>query len=176
MTTPTLTFRDATADDAEAVSALVESAYRGESSRAGWTTEADLLGGQRLDPDMALEMIQADDSRVLLACSAGELVGVVNIKREDEYAYFGSFAVSPAAQGAGLGRAILAAAQQRAVSEWGARGFRLTVIRQRADLIAFYERRGFALTGNTEPFPYGQPKFGEPKVDDLEFVEMVKVF
>jgi ribosomal protein S18 acetylase RimI-like enzyme len=84
------------------------------------------------------------------------------------------FAVTPDQQGAGIGRAVLAEAERRVVTEWQCDLLRMTVIRQRVDLIAWYERRGFALTGATKPFPYGDERFGQPKRPDLEFAELTK--
>lgn len=162
------------ADIAEWV-ALVESAYRGDASRAGWTTEADLLGGQRLDAAMAAEVLADPATTVLmLRDGAGTLVGNVQLTREDAHtAYFGLFAVSPVRQGDGLGTALMRLAQDWARDAWGATRMRMTVIDKRADLIAYYERKGWALTGRSEPFPYGHPEFGDPKSDDLAFVELV---
>jgi ribosomal protein S18 acetylase RimI-like enzyme len=88
--------------------------------------------------------------------------------------YFGMFAVRPDQQGAGIGRAVLAEAQRRVAAEWQCRLLRMTVIRQRADLIAWYERLGFALTGKTAPFPYGEERFGRPKRPGLEFAELAR--
>ena len=160
--------------------ALVESAYRGDGSRAGWTTEADLLGGQRLDHAMALEMLAEPDSAILLAeeaAAAGperDLLGCVQIRREGEVAYFGTFAIAPGRQGGGLGSALMAAAEAEAQRRWGVSGMRMTVIDRRADLIAYYERRGWVRTGATSPFPYGDERFGQPKVEGLHFVELSK--
>jgi len=83
------------------------------------------------------------------------------------------FSVSPQLQGGGVGKAVMAEAE-RIAREWGAEEIRMTVIRQREDLIAFYERRGFVRTGRFEPFPYGDERFGRPLRDDLEFAELAK--
>src|SRR5687768_2772592 len=99
-----LTFRDATDADVDALVALIESAYRGESSRTGWTTEADILQGQRTDPEGVLEVIKAPDSRLLTVERGGRVVACCQLEHRGAHAYFGMFAVSPALQGAGLGR------------------------------------------------------------------------
>lgn len=187
--TDALTWREAQSEDVSAFVALVESAYRGEDSRAGWTTEADLLAGQRLDEAMGRDMLDASGSLVLLfwqgegvealTASTGSApappVACVQLEdRGDGVAYFGTFAVSPQKQGGGIGSLVMAAAEQAVADRWGATRMRMTVIRQRTELIEYYERRGFALTGETEPFPYGQVQFGLPQREDLEFVVLEK--
>jgi GNAT superfamily N-acetyltransferase len=172
-----LAFRIADSSDAtiDAVVDLVESAYRGEASRAGWTTEADLLDGRRTDAAAVLEIIEAPASALLLAEEDGDLIGCCQMEsRPGEDAYFGLFSVRPRRQAHGFGRAILAEAERIARYEWGADRMSMTVIRQRHDLIAWYERRGYRPTGETRPFPYGEQRFGLPKRPDLEFVVLVK--
>jgi GNAT superfamily N-acetyltransferase len=160
-------FRSARADDAAAVVGLVDSAYRGDASRAGWTTEADLLGGQRTDRAAVEELIARPRSTLLLALADDELVGCCHLEgRDADTEYLGLYAVRPDRQGGGIGSRVMAEAVHRSVA-WGARRLRLTVIAQRADLIAWYLRLGFTPTGETEPFPYGDPRFGIPKRPDL---------
>ncbi|HET7530748.1 MAG TPA: GNAT family N-acetyltransferase [Mycobacteriales bacterium] len=170
------THREATSAETPDVVALIESAYRGDSSRTGWTTEADLLDGQRTDAEAVAEILADPESRLLLAVGpAGDVVGCCHIRRKDATtAYFGLFAVRPARQGAGTGSALLQEAERRAAEQWGSRQMEMTVIAQRADLIAWYERRGYARTGETRPFPYGDERFGRPRQDDLVFVVLRK--
>ncbi|MGH3311273.1 MAG: GNAT family N-acetyltransferase [Streptomyces sp.] len=168
------TFRIAAEEDIPALVALVESAYRGEASRAGWTTEAHLLEGQRTDPEGIAAVVTAPDSILLAVERAGELVACCQLEHRGEHAYFGMFAVRPELQGAGLGRAVLAQAERTVRAEWGAREMQMTVIRQREDLIAWYERRGYARTGELSPFPYGDERFGIPQRTDLAFELLVK--
>ncbi|GAA4986689.1 GNAT family N-acetyltransferase [Yinghuangia aomiensis] len=168
-------FRTATDTDIPALVALVESAYRGDSSRRGWTTEADLLHGQRTDPEGVAEVLAKPDSRMLVALRGDVLAGCCQLERRPEgVAYFGMFAVDPERQGGGLGRRVLAEAERIAAAEWGSGEMHMTVIKQRADLIAWYVRRGYAQTGRMSPFPYGDDRFGRPQVDDLEFELLVK--
>lgn len=172
---PALTFRTATPSDAMAVVALVESAYRGEASRAGWTTEADLLGGQRTDTEDVLARIADPRQRIVLAFEGGTLGGSVLLRDEGGgSAYTGMLAVRPTLQGRGTGRALLAEAERIAVSDMGATTMRMTVIAQRTELLAWYERRSYQLTGEREPFPYGDERFGKPARDDLYFVVLKK--
>lgn len=168
------TFRAATADDVPALVALIESAYRGDESRAGWTTEADILEGQRTDPAGVLEVIEKPGSRLVAVESAGELVACCQLEHRGAHAYFGMFAVRPALQGAGLGKLIIAEAERFAREEWGVAEMHMTVISVREDLIAWYVRRGYARTGRTSPFPYGDERFGLPTRDDLEFELLTK--
>ncbi|GGS50792.1 GNAT family N-acetyltransferase [Streptomyces griseoviridis] len=169
-----LVFRDATAADVDALVELVESAYRGDSSRAGWTTEADLLEGQRTDPEGVRAVIEAPGSRLLTAERDGRPVACCQLERRDGHAYFGMFAVRPGLQGAGLGKAVIAEAERQARTVWGAREMHMTVITAREDLIAWYERRGYRRTGRTSPFPYGDERFGVPLRPDLAFELLVK--
>ncbi|MEV6932618.1 GNAT family N-acetyltransferase [Dactylosporangium sp. NPDC051485] len=171
---PTITFREAAPGDVPRLVELVQSAYRGESSRAGWTTEADLLDGQRADPDMVAAAIADPAGAVLVAETAGELVACCQIERRDGHAYFGMFAVDPARQAAGLGAAVLAEAERRARDGWQVTEMRMTVIVQREDLIAWYVRRGYARTGVLSPFPYGDERFGRPRRSDLAFETLTK--
>ncbi len=168
------TFRPATPADVQAVVALVESAYRGDASRAGWTTEADLLGGQRTDAQSVLALIANPLGRVLLAERAGALEACAHIERQGDSCYFGMFSVRPTLQGGGIGNALLAECERLARELWDCRELRMTVISVRTELIAWYERRGYRATGETKPFPYGDPNLGLPKRQDLEFMIMAK--
>ena len=168
------TFRDATDADADALVVLIESAYRGDDSRAGWTTEADILEGQRTDPEGVLAVIKSPDSRLLVVERGGRVVACCQLEHRGEYAYFGMFAVSPQLQGGGLGKVIIAEAERAVRETWGVREMHMTVISVRNDLIAWYERRGYRRTGRMTPFPYGDERFGIPQRDDLQFELLVK--
>ncbi|MBB6418057.1 GNAT family N-acetyltransferase [Streptomyces sp. AK010] len=172
--TTALTFRDATDADVDELVALIESAYRGDDSRAGWTTEADILEGQRTDPEGVLEVIKSPDSRLLAVVREGRIVACCQLEHQGDHAYFGMFAVSPLLQGAGLGKVIITEAERQARATWGVREMQMTVISVRDDLIAWYERRGYRRTGRMTPFPYGDERFGLPQRDDLQFELLVK--
>ena len=169
-----LAFRGAGAGDAPAVVALVESAYRGESSRGGWTTEADLLDGQRTDLADVRGLIDDPCGRIVLALDDGAIVGCANLRREGGAAWFGLFAVRPTLQGAGIGDALLRECERIARDEWALPALRMTVIWTRGELIAWYRRRGYAETGERKPFPYGDARFGLPRRADLEFIVLQK--
>jgi N-acetylglutamate synthase-like GNAT family acetyltransferase len=161
--------RRAKPGDVDDVVSLVESAYRGESSRAGWTTEADLLDGQRTDPEEVGSVL--DD--LIVAEDDNGLVGCCTLIPRDGHAYFGMFAVRPGLQGGGVGSRLLAEAE-RLAAEHGAGHVEMTVISTRTELIDFYLRRGYVDTGETRPFPYGDDRFGRPRRDDLAFTVLVK--
>ncbi|MFD7922131.1 GNAT family N-acetyltransferase [Streptomyces sp. NPDC059740] len=171
---PVHTFRLATEEDVAELVGLVESAYRGDASRAGWTTEADLLGGQRTDAAAVAEVLRSAEGAVLVAEREGEAVACCHVEHRGDHTYFGMFAVRPTLQGAGVGRLVLGEAERTARERWGATEMRMTVIRQREELIAWYERRGYRRTGIMSPFPYGDERFGVPHRDDLEFETLVK--
>ncbi|MFE2428823.1 GNAT family N-acetyltransferase [Streptomyces sp. NPDC059373] len=167
-------FRTAVPADVPALVALIESAYRGDSSRAGWTTEADLLEGRRTDAESVAAVVGGTASRMVVVESDGGIVACCQLEKRDGHAYFGMFAVRPSLQGAGLGRVVLAEAERFAHEEWDADQMHMTVISAREDLIAWYERRGYARTGEMTPFPYGQARFGLPTRNDLQFELLVK--
>lgn len=169
-----LTFRAASTDDVRAIVALVQSAYRGEASRAGWTTEADLLDGQRTNADEVAALIGAPASRILLCEQSGALLATAHLEKQGATCHFGMFAVHPHRQRAGLGKAVLAEAERIARAEWGCRAMQMTVITLRTELIAWYERRSYRRTGAFKPFPYGDVHFGIPKRDDLRLEVLQK--
>lgn len=169
-----LTFRPAAHADIPALVALVTSAYRGDVSKQGWTTEADMLDGQRIDPDVLRRDIERPCSRIIIAERDGLLLACAHVAEEDGAGYFGMFSVRPDLQGGGVGKALLAEAERVAGEEWELPAMRMTVIDIRDELIAFYERRGYVRTGIKKPFPYGDERYGIPKRDDLRFEVLEK--
>ena len=169
-----LNFRAATAADLDAIATLVTSAYRGDSSRAGWTTEADFLDGNRIDREVLRTDVERPGSRVLLAERDGELLACAHVSVEDGAGYFGMFSVVPGLQGGGIGKQVLAECERIARDEWRLPAMRMTVIDIRDTLIAFYERRGYRRTGILKPFPYGDERFGLPQRHDLRFEVLEK--
>ncbi len=168
-----LAIRYATAADVDAIVAIAHASYRGEASRAGWTTEADYLDGQRTDAEAVAAML-AGGQGILLAERDGELLGCCQIERDGDACWFGLFAVPPKAQGQGVGNRLLAAAERWAFAHFDAARMRMKVIWLREELIAWYLRRGYRRTGASHPFPYGDPRYGLPRRDDLHFIELAK--
>jgi GNAT superfamily N-acetyltransferase len=170
-------FRAAGQADIDAVVALVESAYRGESGRRGWTTESDLLDGRRTDAELVAELlVSPDHGLILLAIVDDVLRACCHLERHGDSAYFGMFAVDPSLQGGGLGKHVLAEAERIVRDTWRCRAMRMAVIDLRSELIAWYERRGYRRTGEYKAFPYGDERVGSPRRDDLRFELLIKEF
>lgn len=177
-----LAFRKATPSDVPSLLNLVRSAYRGDASRAGWTTEADLVTDDRIDEDGLLKKINEPNGQVLVARAAdtdGELLACCEILRQPEpakVAYLGLFSVNPALQNGGIGKKVLAEAETYARDDMGASVMEMQVLWMRRELIAYYERRGYKVTeGETRPFPYEHLVNPKPGLrQDLYFVVMRK--
>lgn len=167
------TLQLATPRDISEIVRLVESVYRGDGSRRGWTTEADLLSGQRTDAAMIEEMMKNPDAVFLLLRGTNELAGSVYLERRADHVYLGMLSVSASLQNRNLGRALLDLSEAFTYRRWGLSEIRITVIPRRQELISWYQRRGYMLTGAREEFPRDE-RFGVPKVDDLYFVELKK--
>lgn len=168
-------FTQADESHVESLVELVNSAYRGDSSKVGWTTEADLLGGQRVDAEGILASLNKEDSVILVAENDddGELLGCVHLEKHDDKCYLGMLTVSPELQSKGIGKMLITEAE--ALAEfWDCKSIYMTVITARTELIAWYEKHGFRNTGEKKPFPYGDARFGLPKVQNLEFCVLAK--
>jgi len=166
--------RTAGAEDAAALLPLIEGAYRGEGSRRGWTTEADLLGGQRTDLTGLAEILGDPGQSILMAFDGADLLGSVLIAKRAGTGYLGMLAVDPARQAAGVGKALVEAAERELAGRFGANRVEMQVFWQRAELIGWYERMGYRRTGETRPFPMDNPRMGLPLRDDLWFEVLAK--
>jgi ribosomal protein S18 acetylase RimI-like enzyme len=161
----------ARAADVPALVQLINGAYRGDSSRRGWTTETDLVGGPRIDAAAVEGIIAAADNALLVLRAQSGLFACAHVsKLADGVAHLGLLTVRPALQGSGIGRQMLAAAERYAVKHYGARSMELTVIGAREELLAWYERRGYLPTGATRPFPAAEARIGVAKRDGLALV------
>ncbi len=166
-----MNIRVASMADIPALSTLVNSAYRGENSKVGWTTEADLLDGIRTSEASLIEMVNGKNAVLLVAEDEKNLLGCVYLEQQEDVLYLGMLTVSPEQQGKKLGAQLMNASEQRAKS-LGCKTIRMTVITVRDTLIAYYQRKGYTDTGARQPFPT-DPKFGIPK-QPLEFMVMEK--
>lgn len=168
-----LNFSFASEADIPQLVKLVNSAYRGDSSKKGWTTEADLLDGIRTDEE-ALGQLMHQPGSVILKCTNqnNELVGCVNLQKQQAKIYLGMLTVSPLIQAQGIGKKMLEAAEDYARQEHCS-SIVMTVISLRKELIEWYERRGYHQTEERHPFP-SDPRFGIPR-QQLEFVVMEKL-
>ena len=161
----------ATERDVPGIVALINSAYRGTGSRRGWTSEEHLIAGERTSAESIGAILREADSVILLMRGQFALNGCVHLKRETkDTAYLGLLSVRPAMQGSQFGRHLLAAAERYVRKEFGSKAIEMTVISQREELVAWYERRGYARTGEERPFPYEDATLGQPTREDLRFV------
>lgn len=168
-----LLFRLANTADAPKIVGLVNSAYRGESSRAGWTTEAELLEGVRTHDDEIAGLINTLHSIILIGLVGEEIIASMHLQLVSDAAFLGMFAVRPTGQAAGVGKAMMAEAETVVKREWAAKKILMDVISVRAELIAFYERRGYVRTGKLNDFPVSKDLW-TPKAKDLMLARMEK--
>jgi ribosomal protein S18 acetylase RimI-like enzyme len=166
-------FRTAIGDDAAAIAALVNSGYRGESSKHGWTTEADLLDGLRTDENEIRSLIAANDAMTVLCIDENEIIGSVHIQKEGSACYLSMLVVKPGLQGSGIGKQLIEAAESRARETWSSEKMTMTVITIRPELIAYYERRGYRRTGQMKPFVFDETH-GIPRVEGIELEVLEK--
>jgi ribosomal protein S18 acetylase RimI-like enzyme len=162
----------AVVEDAPELNSLVNSAYRGDSSRQGWTTEADLLDGTRIDANGIAELIKTQGTTLLKYVDEDKILGCVELKKSEGKLYLGMLTVRPNLQGKGIGKALLNAAEVEAKNQ-SCTSIYMTVISVRKELIDWYIRHGYQLTGERKPFAFTDPRFGQPKMK-LEFVVMEK--
>lgn len=162
-------------EDIKELNKLINSAYRGEESKKGWTTEAEILDGLRID-EAALEVLLTKPKVVLLKCNdeAGQMLGTVCLEVKGHELYLGMFAVSPTAQGNGIGKTLLKAAEKHVIENKCDR-IVISVISTRKELISWYERHGYVATGNAIAFEEIEGRFGDPKVPEIDLIEMQKV-
>lgn len=173
-----LHYHKAELSDAEAIAQLINSAYRGESSRAGWTTEADILDGLRTTTQEVASIIKREDAFILVGVLHDHIVATVCCERQVAHgrniAHLGMIAVKPTLQNKGHGAAMILAAEAMTLREWRVVGFHMAVITLREDLIAFYERLGYVRSGEFKNFPENA-ELWQPKVSDLTLEYLVKI-
>ncbi len=162
-----LLFRPAEIADSASITELVNAAYPGETSRQGWTTEADLLEGLRTTPAEVQRLIETPDTLILTGVRHDEIVASVCLEYDAEAVHIGMFTVHPALQGVGIGKQLLTYAENYAQKRWKVQKFLMHVISVRHELIAFYLRRGYRRTGMMRPFPVN-PAMWQPKMTGLQ--------
>jgi ribosomal protein S18 acetylase RimI-like enzyme len=159
-------------EDIAALELLVNSAYRGDAARQGWTHESDLLDGQRIDAEEVAAILENANNTLLKYTKNGQILGCVCLERKGDHMYLGMLTTNPAYQGLGIGKALLQAGESHA-AKLGCTVVEMTVITDRAELMAWYERHGYRNTGKLKPFPSDNPKVGKP-LKNLEFVVLEK--
>jgi ribosomal protein S18 acetylase RimI-like enzyme len=162
----------ATVEDAGALDELVNSAYRGDTSRQGWTTEADLLDGTRTDAAAIADIIRLPGHSILKYVEDGNILGCVEVHKDGNKLYLGMLTVRPYLQGKGIGKILLKAVEDEG-KQRGCESIYMTVISIRKELIDWYIRHGYRSTGEKKPFAFNDPRFGQPK-HKLEFVVLEK--
>ena len=162
----------ASAEDVPVLNRLVNSAYRGESSRKGWATEADLIDGTRIDEAAMLDLIKDRNTTILKYVENNEILGCVELRIENESLYLGMLTVNPDLQAKGIGKILMHAGEDFGRKN-NCKKVKMTVVSVRDKLIAWYERHGYSLTGERKPFKMPDERFGIPR-QPLEFVVMEK--
>lgn len=166
---------EAVPNDIKKLNKLINSAYRGEESRKGWTTEAEILDGIRIDEDTLSAYFKQANVSILKCCNeAGEIYGTVYLELNAPKLYLGMFAVSPLAQGKGIGKMLLKEAEVFALKHQCDR-IAITVIGTRTELIEWYSRHGYVETGNSIAFEEIEKPFGDPKTSNIRLIAMEKL-
>ena len=169
-----ISYRLAQLDDVYSLVDFINFAYRGEGSKAGWTTEADLLEGVRTTPQEITNLIQSKEAFFLLSFDENELIGCILAEKKHQKALLGMFVTKPTLQGQGLGKQLLEKAEQKIKEKWEITHFMMVVISCRKELLAYYERRGYSYTNQTLSFPLN-PDLWTLKVShlDLKIIEKI---
>lgn len=162
----------ATIEDAEAISTLVNSAYRGDYARKGWTTEAGLLESPRTTPEAIRELINKPGTLVLKYVLDEKIIGCVQLDTHGDKLYLGMLTVEPTIQGGGIGKKMLYAAEDVARKQ-NCKKIYMSVLSGRSELIAWYVRHGYHDNGKRKPYSYYDSKL-ERTHGSLEFIEMEK--
>jgi ribosomal protein S18 acetylase RimI-like enzyme len=162
----------ATSEDVSSLNLLINSAYRGESSKKGWTTEANLLEGKRTTEAELIEIIQDKKNTILKYSENNQILGCVLLKRKKDELYLGMLTVSPELQNSGIGKKLMQQAEVFA-AELSLSKIVMTVISVREELISWYKRNGYVDTGAREPFPVSDV-FSQTSNEPLEFMVLEK--
>lgn len=166
-------YRLATLNETPAITDLINRSYRGDSSRAGWTTEADLLYGKRIDEAGIMALFKDPDSQIFIAQNEEKtIIGTLHAHHQSETIHFSLFAIEPTQQSNGIGKQLLVFAETESHRIWGSDTAIMEVISLRNELINYYERRGYKRTGEINPFPLST--LWTPYTDELELIVLEK--
>jgi ribosomal protein S18 acetylase RimI-like enzyme len=152
----------ASVNDAKDINTLVNSVYRGENSKKGWTTEAEFLGGIRITEEKVKEILVRKNDIVILAFIEGSITGCVHLENAGEHSYLGMLSVDVDHQDKGIGRLLINECERYTKEEWKLRKIKMKVINRRLELMEYYYRRGYRSTGEIEEFLPGPETFGDP--------------
>lgn len=159
-------------EDAPAIEKLVNSAYRGEDAKQGWTTEADLLEGVRIDLQTVQSKINDPNTLILKCVEDGRIQGCVELRKTKDGMHLGMLSVRPELQGKGVGKLLVHAVEAEARKQHCSK-IMMMVITERKTLMAWYERLGYTDSGIRKPFNFDGQAFGIPK-QPLEFMVLEK--
>jgi ribosomal protein S18 acetylase RimI-like enzyme len=162
----------ATTKDISSLNRLINSAYRGESSKKGWTTEANILDGSRTTEKELNEIIENNKNTILKYTEGNKIIGCVLLVEKESELYLGMLTVSPELQNSGIGKKLMQQAEVVAL-ELGLTKIVMTVISVREELISWYKRKGYVDTGVREPFPTSDV-FSQTSNEPLEFIVLGK--
>jgi len=158
--------------DAKEIAALVNKAYRPTSQYAGWTHEANLIAGERTSTEQVRSLLHLQ-STILLLRLGQEIVACVHVQNSQSGAYIGMLATNPAMQAQGLGKQMLRHAEAYAIDHYDVSVLKISVLTSRPELLAFYERRGYVLTGQVEEYPVSAG-VGQPRIAGIQLLSLEK--
>lgn len=156
-----ITFKIAALWDASNITSLVNSVYRGENSKKGWTTEADFLSGIRITEEKVKEIIQSKNDIIILAVIDNNIIGCVHLENAGSYSYLGMLSVDVNFQDKGIGKMLINECERYTREVLGLNEIKMKVISRRTELIEYYNRRGYNATGELEEFGAHGDTFGD---------------
>ncbi len=163
----------ASVDDADEINRLVNSVYRGENSKKGWTTEAEFLGGIRITEEKIREIIERRSDIVIISVDGDNIIGCVHLENTGSYSYLGMLSVDVNYQDKGIGKLLINECERYTKEVWKLDTIKMKVINRRVELMEYYYRRGYKTTGEIEEFISGADTFGDP-TEKLSFETLGK--
>lgn len=164
-----LQFPNAVPEQAGEITSLVNSVYRGDNAKKGWTTEAEILGGIRITEEKVTEYINTKDNVIMLAVNDKKIIGCVHLEKEGNSCWLGMLSVDVNYQTYGLGKMLIEKSESFVKEKFGCGEMKMKVIGVRKELLEYYFRRGYRLTGEREDFIVDEDTFGKPFVQGLYF-------